>query len=35
VDDRTETGWTMTVATHLLKEAGANTILPLTLATPN
>ncbi|TDB96660.1 RecQ family ATP-dependent DNA helicase [Actinomadura sp. 7K534] len=35
VDDRIETGWTMTVATHLLKESGAAQILPLTLATPN
>jgi ATP-dependent DNA helicase RecQ len=35
VDDRVETGWTMTVATRLLKEAGAETVLPLTLAIPN
>ncbi|MGH3244273.1 MAG: DEAD/DEAH box helicase, partial [Spirillospora sp.] len=35
VDDRIETGWTMTVATRLLREQGAQTILPLTLATPN
>ncbi|MFG2088285.1 MULTISPECIES: RecQ family ATP-dependent DNA helicase [unclassified Spirillospora] len=35
VDDRVETGWTMTVATRLLKESGAGRILPLTLATPN
>lgn len=35
VDDRVETGWTMTVATRLLKQAGAGTVLPLTLATPN
>ena len=35
VDDRVETGWTMTVATRLLTEAGAETVLPLTLAIPN
>ncbi|MEU8802616.1 RecQ family ATP-dependent DNA helicase [Spirillospora sp. NPDC048819] len=35
VDDRVETGWTMTVATRLLKQSGATQILPLTLATPN
>lgn len=35
IDDRIETGWTMTVATRLLREAGAQAILPLTLATPN
>ncbi|KAB2382836.1 RecQ family ATP-dependent DNA helicase [Actinomadura montaniterrae] len=35
IDDRIETGWTMTVAARLLKEAGAQAILPLTLATPN
>ncbi len=34
VDDRIETGWTMTVATRLLKEAGAHSTLPLALATP-
>lgn len=34
VDDRIETGWTMTVATRLLKEAGARSTLPLVLATP-
>ncbi|TYB38874.1 RecQ family ATP-dependent DNA helicase [Actinomadura chibensis] len=34
IDDRVETGWTMAVATRLLKEAGAQTVLPLTLATP-
>ncbi|RFS81645.1 ATP-dependent DNA helicase RecQ [Actinomadura spongiicola] len=34
VDDRVETGWTMTVATRLLKQSGAQTILPLTLSTP-
>ena len=35
VDDRVETGWTMTVATRLLKQSGAGKVLPLTLATPN
>ncbi|TDC63847.1 RecQ family ATP-dependent DNA helicase [Actinomadura sp. GC306] len=35
VDDRMETGWTMTVATRLLKESGAGQVLPLTLAIPN
>jgi ATP-dependent DNA helicase RecQ len=35
VDDRLETGWTMTVATRLLKQTGAETVLPLALATPN
>ncbi|GAA4242719.1 RecQ family ATP-dependent DNA helicase [Actinomadura meridiana] len=35
VDDQIETGWTMTIATRLLKESGAQSILPLTLATPN
>ncbi|TDE18757.1 RecQ family ATP-dependent DNA helicase [Actinomadura sp. 6K520] len=35
VDDRIETGWTMTVATRLLRESGAGPILPLVLATPN
>jgi ATP-dependent DNA helicase RecQ len=32
VDDRIETGWTMTVATKLLREAGATAVLPLALA---
>lgn len=32
VDDRIETGWTMTVATRLLREAGASSVLPLVLA---
>ena len=32
VDDRIETGWTMTVATKLLREAGAAAVLPLALA---
>ncbi|MFD0684873.1 RecQ family ATP-dependent DNA helicase [Actinomadura fibrosa] len=35
VDDRVDTGWTMTVAARLLREAGAPAVLPLTLATPN
>jgi ATP-dependent DNA helicase RecQ len=32
VDDRIETGWTMTVAAKLLREAGAEAVLPLALA---
>ncbi len=32
VDDRIETGWTMTVAARLLREAGARGALPLALA---
>jgi ATP-dependent DNA helicase RecQ len=32
VDDRVETGWTMTVAAKLLREAGAAAALPLVLA---
>ena len=32
VDDRIETGWTMTVAGRLLREAGAPAVLPLALA---
>jgi ATP-dependent DNA helicase RecQ len=32
VDDRVETGWTMTVATLLLRQAGAPAVLPLALA---
>jgi len=32
VDDRAETGWTMTVAAKLLREAGAAAVLPLVLA---
>jgi len=32
VDDRIETGWTMTVAAKLVREAGAPAVLPLTLA---
>jgi ATP-dependent DNA helicase RecQ len=33
IDDRVETGWTMTVAAKLLREAGAPAVLPLVLAT--
>jgi ATP-dependent DNA helicase RecQ len=32
IDDRIETGWTMTVAARLLREAGAPAVLPLALA---
>jgi ATP-dependent DNA helicase RecQ len=32
IDDRIETGWTMTVAARLLREAGASAALPLVLA---
>ncbi len=32
VDDRIETGWTMTVAARLIREAGATAALPLALA---
>jgi ATP-dependent DNA helicase RecQ len=32
VDDRIETGWTMTVAARLLRQAGAGAVLPLALA---
>jgi ATP-dependent DNA helicase RecQ len=32
VDDRVETGWTMTVAARLLRQAGVPAVLPLTLA---
>ena len=32
VDDRTDSGWTLTVAAHLLREAGAAAVLPLVLA---
>jgi len=35
VDDRVETGWTMTVAAKLLREAGAAAVLPLVLAVSN
>ena len=33
VDDQTDTGWTMTVAAALLRDAGAPAVLPLALAT--
>ena len=33
VDDRIDTGWTMTVASALLRDAGAPAVLPLALAT--
>ena len=32
IDDRVETGWTLTVAAKLLREAGAPAVLPLVLA---
>ncbi|MBB6172739.1 ATP-dependent DNA helicase RecQ [Nocardiopsis mwathae] len=32
VDDYTDTGWTLTLAARLLREAGADDVLPLTLA---
>ena len=32
VDDRLETGWTMTAAARLLRAAGATAVLPLVLA---
>jgi ATP-dependent DNA helicase RecQ len=32
VDDQIDTGWTMTVAARLLREAGAPAVLPLALA---
>ncbi|TMC11404.1 MAG: RecQ family ATP-dependent DNA helicase [Chloroflexi bacterium] len=32
VDDRVDTGWTMTIAAKLLREAGASAVLPLALA---
>ncbi len=32
IDDRIETGWTMTVTARLLREAGATAVLPLALA---
>ncbi len=35
VDDRIETGWTMTVAARLLLRAGAPAVLPLVLAVTN
>jgi ATP-dependent DNA helicase RecQ len=33
VDDQIDTGWTMTVAAALLRDAGASAVLPLALAT--
>jgi ATP-dependent DNA helicase RecQ len=33
VDDRVETGWTLTVAARLLRDSGAPAVLPLALAT--
>ncbi|HXM56535.1 MAG TPA: RecQ family ATP-dependent DNA helicase [Candidatus Dormibacteraeota bacterium] len=35
VDDRVDSGWTMTVAARLLREAGAPAVLPLALAVTN
>ena len=32
VDDQVDTGWTMTVAARLLRDAGAPAVLPLALA---
>jgi len=32
VDDQVDTGWTMTVAAALLRDAGATAVLPLVLA---
>jgi ATP-dependent DNA helicase RecQ len=32
IDDRIDSGWTMTVAARLLREAGAPGVLPLVLA---
>ncbi|MDQ2875566.1 MAG: hypothetical protein M3Y33_12545, partial [Actinomycetota bacterium] len=32
VDDRIETGWTMTVAAKLIREAGGPAVLPFVLA---
>ena len=32
VDDRVDTGWTLTEASRLLREAGAGAVLPLVLA---
>jgi ATP-dependent DNA helicase RecQ len=32
VDDRVDTGWTITVAARLLRESGAAGVLPLALA---
>jgi ATP-dependent DNA helicase RecQ len=35
IDDRIDTGWTMTVAAKLLREAGSPAVLPLVLAVTN
>ncbi|MFC4589369.1 RecQ family ATP-dependent DNA helicase [Sphaerisporangium corydalis] len=35
VDDRVDTGWTMTMGAMILREAGAPAVLPLALATTN
>jgi ATP-dependent DNA helicase RecQ len=32
VDDQVDTGWTMTLAAKLLRDAGAPAVLPLVLA---
>jgi ATP-dependent DNA helicase RecQ len=32
VDDRVDTGWTMTITTRLLRQAGAGAVLPFALA---
>jgi len=32
VDDRTDTGWTLTEAARLLRDAGSGPVLPLVLA---
>jgi len=32
VDDRVDTGWTLTEATRVLREGGAGPVLPLVLA---
>ena len=32
VDDRTDTGWTLTLVTRLLREAGAGPVYPFVLA---
>jgi ATP-dependent DNA helicase RecQ len=33
VDDRVDTGWTMTLAAAMVRHAGAPAVLPLVLAT--
>ena len=32
VDDMTDTGWTLTMATRMLRDAGASAVLPFVLA---